>query len=79
MRQLLADIKFRQPRIWTDKDGKRSVVSRLTKDDVRLEVDEDLGIIYIKDERYSIHNADIDCWRPIGSAGADAVRKPRAK
>lgn len=79
MRQLLADIKFRQPRIWTDKDGKRTVVTKITKDDARLEVDEDLGILYIRDERFSIHHPDVDCWRPIGSAGADAVRKPKGK
>lgn len=65
-RQKLSHVEFPGGEIFDFGRG-RQAVTRVTHNDVKtLEVDEDLGLLYIGGFRMSVHNAKVGKWLVIG-------------
>lgn len=62
-RQKLNAVEFTQGVLRELTDGKRVATTRVTRSEAKLlEVDEELGIIYVDSDRYSIHSTQIRKW-----------------
>ncbi len=77
-REWLADVTFRDPEFF-EVDGKRKLVTVLCRDQVKLQIDRDQGILFIGDSEYSIHSNLIKRWRGIHVAGGETTKKKAGK